>query len=407
MDFSSLKNWITEEKRAEILRWRRELHRHPEMGLELPFTRNFLSAELDRMGLGGVYRLLDGGIVVDIAGTAGEGSRAVALRVDMDALPLTERTGVPYASSIEGYMHACGHDAHTAIGLGIAGVLQELKSRWRGSVRILFQAGEETLEGARLMVEQGALVSPGVDALIGLHLDPGFPLLSVALKPGQINAWVDEFSLVVKGKSSHGAAPHLSRDPVTAACYAVQAFQTIVSRNVPPIEAAVISIGKIAGGNIYNIIPDQVTMRGTVRCLSSKMRELIISRMKSIMSGIDESFGVRTELVFSSVSPPVICDEGLTHECFAILNEVLGENRVLHIPHPKMGGDDFAFYAQEVPAVLIRLGCASDACANPLHSSGFNFDEEVMPFGVSLFSYLLIHLLEKNIRKAGKKKSDA
>jgi amidohydrolase len=406
MDFSTLKR-ITAEKSTEIIRWRRELHRHPEMGLELPFTRDFLTTELDRMGLGGSYRLLEGGIVVDIAGTGAQGSTAVGLRVDMDALPLTESTGVPYASSIEGYMHACGHDAHTAIGLGIIAVLLELRSRWRGSVRVIFQAGEEILEGARLMVKQGALDGPRVDALIGLHLDPGFQLLSVALKPGQINAWVDEFSLVVKGTSAHGAAPHRARDPVIAASYAVQALQTIVSRNVPPIEAAVISIGKIAGGNIYNIIPDQVAMRGTVRCLSSKIRELIITRMKSIMSGLDESFGVNTELVFGLVSPPVICEEGLTNVCFAILNEVLDENRVLQIPYPKMGGDDFAFYAQEVPAVLIRLGCASDACTHPLHSSGFNFDEEVIPFGVSLFSYLLIHLLEKYIGNAEERNSGA
>jgi len=242
MDFSLIKQ-ITREKRASIIRWRRLLHQHPEIGLDLPFTKELVTTELKKMGLGRDYRLMDAGIVVDLSGGSSACSSHVALRVYMDALPLYEKTGLSYASSIEGCMHACGHDAHTAIGLGIVSILQELKSQWEGKIRIIFQSGEEELKGARLLLEQRVLDEPRVNALLGLHVDPQlFPLRSVGLKSGQINAYADEFSLLIKGKSAHGASPHLSVDPIVAASFVIQALQTIVSRNVPPRETAVICV---------------------------------------------------------------------------------------------------------------------------------------------------------------------
>jgi len=322
MDFFLLKK-IAKEKRTSIISWRRLLHQHPEIGLDLPFTKKLVTTELDKMGLGRVYGLMDAGIVVDLLGKSSDCSSFVALRVDMDALPLYEKTGLPY-------------------------------------------------------------------------LDPQFPLGSVGLRSGQINAYTDEFSLFIKGKSAHGASPHLSVDPVVATSFAIQALQTIVSRNIPPLEAAVVSIGEIKGGDVSNIIPDQVRLRGTIRSLSSKIRDLIFSRIKSIAKGLEESFGIEAELSFISGSPPVICDEDLTKTCLLILKKALDEESVVNIPYPLLGGDDFAFFAQKVPATLIRLGCGKESFTFPLHSSKFNFDEEVLQFGVALFSYLLVRLTSQN-----------
>ena len=396
MDFSLLKQ-SAKKKRASIIGWRRLLHQNPEAGLDLPFTKKLVRTELKKMGLVKSYRQMDGGIMVDLSGKSGDRSSFTALRVDMDALPISEKTGLPYASSVEGCMHACGHDAHTAIGLGIVSILQELRSCWEGKIRIIFQSGEEVLKGAKLMLEQGVLDNPGVNAILGLHLDPRFPLMSVGLKPGQINAYIDDFSVSVKGRSAHGAAPHLSVDPVAAASFAVQAIQTIVSRNIPPAEPAVISIGEIKGGNVSNIIPDQVMLKGTIRSLSPEIRDLLFSRLKSVMKGLEVTFGIDAELSITSGSPPVICDEDLTEACILILKKILGEKSVVNIPSPQLGGDDFAYFAQKVPAVLVRLGCGKEGSGFPLHSSEFDFDEKVLEFGAGLFSYLLICLTGQNL----------
>jgi amidohydrolase len=399
MDFSEVRK-VSKTLRDSLAQWQRELHRHPEVGLDLPLTRKVVLDALGLIGLKKNSRQFEGGIVVDIAGEKGEDSPAVALRVDMDALPIAERTGLSYASSIDGYMHACGHDAHTAIGLGVAAVLQKLRARWLGSVRLLFQSGEEMMRGAKSLLEQGVLDSPRVAAILGLHLDPHIPEGSVGIRSGQVNAWVDEFSLIVTGKAAHGAAPHHSVDPVVAFSFAVQAFQTIVSRNVAPGTAAVISVGRIGGGRTYNIIPECVSMDGTVRSLNPDTRELIHSRMDAIAKGIENAFGVEAVLTFRQGAPPVVCDEALTEACLLLMKKVLKEDRIKTIPSPKMGGDDFAFLAEQVPGCMIRLGTKTKGCSFPLHSSRFCFKETVLEFGTALFSYLLIGL-DGQQRRAG------
>jgi amidohydrolase len=392
MDFSQILK-KSDEYRENIVQWRRVLHQHPEIGLDLPSTRGYITAELDRMGLQGAYRQLDGGIVLDLSGEGKPaGGGGVALRVDMDALPLRERTGLPFESLNEGCMHACGHDAHTAIGLGVAAVLHDIRASWRGDLRVLFQAGEETLQGAALLMEEGALDNPEPGAVLGVHLDPTLPLLTAGLKPGQLNAYVDEFSLTIRGRSAHGAYPHRSVDPIVVSSHAVQALQTVVSRNVNPQESAVISIGKIEGGTVFNVIPDNVVLGGTVRSLTRDTRELVFSRMRSIVHGLEVSFEVETELAVKPGIPPVICDEDLTKRCILALKEVLGGDRVTTMTGSLMGGDDFALYAQKIPAVMIRLGCEEEDGNLPLHSSGFRFDEKVLDFGVAVLSYLLLFL---------------
>ncbi|MBE0478117.1 amidohydrolase [Candidatus Aerophobetes bacterium] len=380
------------KRKDYLVKWRRLFHQHPEVGLDVPFARDVIITHLHEIGLARAYRSLKAGIIVELSGGNRDLSSTVAFRVDMDALPLKEKTNLPYASSMEGCMHGCGHDAHTAIGLGVIDVLHSLKDTWKGAVRVIFQSGEEVLQGAKLMLTEGALNNPGVVALLGCHIEPKIALGSVGLKSGQINAYTDEFHLFIKGKSTHGASPHLGCDPVVAASFAIQALQTIVSRSISPLESAVISIGEIKGGSVSNVIPDEVKVKGTIRSLNSKTRDLIFLRMSSILSGLETCFDVQTEIVFTANSPPVICDEKLTRRCFEMIKEVVGEEKVINLSVPQLGGDDFAFFAQKVPATMIRLGCGKENYTFPLHSSHFNFDEEVMVMGVALFSYLLTHL---------------
>jgi amidohydrolase len=344
------------------------------------------------MGLENDCRRLKGGITADIGG---HGSSCVALRVDMDALPLAEDTGLPYASQIEGYMHACGHDAHTVIGLGVAAVLHKLRSRLKTGIRLIFQAGEEVMQGARALIRENALEDPPVSALLGVHIDPQIPEGKVGIRPGQINAYVDEFEFIVHGKSAHGASPHLANDPVVAASFLIQALQTIVSRSVSPSEACVVSIGKVKGGETYNVIPEQVKAGGTVRSLNEKTKGLIQKRMKAVAKGTDEAFGTRTTLSFLNSSPPVVCDETLTKTCRVLLSEALDEDRIMSIIGPKMGGDDFAFFAAEVPSCMVRLGSGKKGFDAPLHSARFRFDEKVLSHATALFSHLLLGLSER------------
>lgn len=394
MEFSEIKK-VSEALQCSLEEWLHALHRHPETGLFLPHTREVVTGALDAMGLGSACRQLEGGIVADIGGPGTEGSLCVALRVDMDALPLAEGTGLPYASEIEGYMHACGHDAHTVIGLGVTAVVSKLRSRLKTGIRLIFQAGEEVMQGARALLRENALDGPPVRALFGVHLDPQIQEGKVGIRPGQINAWVDEFELVVRGRSAHGASPHLANDPVVAASFLIQALQTIVSRNVSPSEACVVSIGKVRGGETYNVIPEQVKAGGTVRSLNEGTRDLIQKRMETVAKGIDETFGTRTELSFLNGSPPVVCDEALTKTCRGLLSEVMDEDRIVSIPGPKMGGDDFAFFAAEVPSCMVRLGSGKKGFDAPLHSSRFRFDEKVLGDGTALFSHLLVGLSER------------
>jgi amidohydrolase len=372
--------------------WLHTLHRHPETGLLLPHTREVVTGALESMGLENALRRLEGGITADIGG---HGSSCVALRVDMDALPLAEDTGLPYASQIEGYMHACGHDAHTVIGLGVAAVLHKLRSRLNTGIRLIFQAGEEAMQGARALIRENALEGPPVSALLGVHIDPQIPEGKVGIRPGQINAYVDEFEFIIRGKSAHGASPHLANDPVVAASFLIQALQTIVSRSVSPSEACVVSIGKVKGGETYNVIPEQVKAGGTVRSLNEGTRGLIQKRMKAVAKGTDEAFGTRTTLSFLNSSPPVVCDEALTKTCRMLLSEALDEDRIVPIVGPKMGGDDFAFFAAEVPSCMVRLGSGKKGFDAPLHSARFRFDEKVLSHATALFSHLLLGLSER------------
>jgi len=383
----------------QLVAWRHQLHQHPEIGMKLPFAQGIVISKLKKMGLDPV-QIDRKGVIVNFEGgksLPAQGSRVIAMRVDMDALPVYEETGVAYSSKVKGYMHACGHDAHTTIGLGVAKVLSEMENFWSGQVKIIFQPGEECLEGAKLMISRGALEAPNVDIILGLHLDPQLPLESVGLRSGQLNAYADQFCVEIRGKSGHGAYPHLAKDPVVAAATLVQALQTVVSRDLKPTDAGVISIGQIRGGTAPNIIPEKVVLNGTIRSLNSNTRRDIFDRMKSIVDGLKKAFGVDCSLLFGEGSPPVICEKKITEFVRQALTEVLGNDLVVILSEPSMGSEDFAFFTQRIPSTMLKLGCRSEekGYIYPLHSSQFNFDEEILVYGVTIFSYLIFLILER------------
>ncbi|MBN2324160.1 MAG: amidohydrolase [Spirochaetes bacterium] len=391
MEYAEIQE-VCDALQGSLEEWLFTLHSRPETGLSLPHTREVVIGALGEMGLESACRLLQGGITVDIGG---DSSSCAALRVDMDALPLAEDTGLPYASRVDGYMHACGHDVHTVIGLGVAAAVKRLRLGLKKRIRLIFQAGEETMQGARALIRENALEAPLVSALLGVHVDPQIPEGKVGIRPGQINAYVDEFELLVRGRSAHGASPHHAKDPVVAASFLIQALQTIVSRSVSPSEACVVSIGTIKGGETYNVIPELVKAGGTVRSLNEGTREFIKTRMEAVAKGTDDVFGTHTTLSFLNGSPPVFCDESLTRTCRVLLSEALEEDGIVPIPGSKLGGDDFAFLAEKVPSCMIRLGSGKKGFDAPLHSSRFRFDEKGLSRATALVSYLLLGLSER------------
>lgn len=385
----------------DLVKWRRCFHQIPETGLSLPLTRAYLKDEL--LSLGPRCRVveLNAGILVEIepADQANAGRTSFLLRFDMDALPLQEETGLDFSSRFQGYMHACGHDGHAAVGLGLAKILAANPCLQQGRVRIVFQAGEETLEGARLLVTeigsgQGPEPPPqaGLEREIALamHLDPQLPQGMIALKSGQLNARVDNLRVIFKGKPGHGAYPHLCADPLVAMASFVTSAQTIISRNLSPAQPAVLSFGKVAGGSVPNIIPEEIVLEGTLRSGGQDTAALVTGRLVQMSAGIGQTFGVSVHTEIEEKCPAVICDPALAQWAKDILQTGLPEN-IVSLDRILMGGDDFAFLGQVMPALMLRIGAGpgQKKLVYPLHSNRFNFDEKVLVMAVAVFLHLI------------------
>lgn len=374
--------------------WRQELHALPEQGLELPQTHIYLHKLLAEWGLPVDAGYAGGfGIISKVQGKKSGAGRVFALRADMDALPVREQTELPFASKHEGYMHACGHDAHMAIALGAASVLHDLREEWDGEVRLIFQPGEEGPGGARLMVQEGAL--DGVDGALALHVDPLLPLGAAYFKEGQINSYVDFFFVTLEGRGGHGAYPHQAVDPVLAAAGYITALQQLVSRNSNPQEATVVTVGKIAAGEAPNVIPSKAELAGSCRCYQHDTRSLFLRRLREIGEGIALQHGICHQLRLQEGYPPVYNHPQLTRFCKEQLQDILGNELVQDLKVPLTGSDDFSYISAKVPSTLFRLGCAFPEKDDfyPLHSSRFNLPDEVLTQGCSYISYLLLSLL--------------
>ena len=370
------------EKVKEHRYW---LHQHPEPSGQEKETSAYVAQVLRDMGLEPTEHVGGYGVTALIQGK-GPG-KCVGLRADMDALPLTESTGLACSSLNPGMAHSCGHDAHTAMLLGAAYVLNELKDTFPGAVKLVFQPSEENAasSGAKKMIEDGVLENPKVDAMFGQHVWPALPLGQVAVRDGQMMASSDRLFLTVKGKSSHGSAPENGIDAIMIAAYVVTALQSIVARNVSPLDSAVISFGNIHGGSAYNIITDEVKLEGTCRNLNPAIRDTMPQRIENIIKGVVEGMGGSYEFTYlRGYSPTVNTPDKAALVKEAIVDAV-GQEGLLIPERPALGGEDFSFYCEKVPSAFFWLGCHDPAKPPiPIHHGAFAPAEESLPIGMEV-----------------------
>ncbi len=367
-----------------MIEMRRDLHQHPELGLEEHRTSAKIQELLDEMGIEHVDGLGGTGILGLIRGE-GEG-KVVALRGDMDALPIQDEKDVPYASTIPGKMHACGHDVHTTVLLGAAKLLANEKASFPGTIKLLFQPAEETVGGAKLLIAAGALDDPRVDAIFGLHVDPNLAVGTVGLHFGQRNASSDNLEIIVHGKSAHGAYPFGGVDAIVAAAQVITSLQSIMSRNVDAQEAAVVSLGIIRGGTQANIVADRVELTGTVRCANQTIRKLVLRRIKETAEGVALGMGARAEVNIEASYDPVVNDESMIEIVHANSKKLLGEDGIVTFKKPNMGVEDFGYYLSEVPGAFYSVGVRNEAAGivHPVHQGLFDVDENAMAIAVTL-----------------------
>ncbi len=378
---------LTKNVEEDMIKWRRDLHRIPELGLDLPKTSAYVQGVLDELGI--EYKtLVNGNAIVGLI-HGGEEGPVMALRADMDALPIKEETGLEFASD-NGKMHACGHDGHTAMLLGAAKVLQENRNLIKGKVKLLFQPGEEYPGGALPMIEEGAMEDPKVDAVMGIHnghIFPEIPKGMIGIKYGPMMASMDRILLKIKGKGAHGAYPHDSIDPISMSFQIGTALQTLVSRETKPVDPVVLSICRIEGGFNQNIIPGMVEMEGTVRTLNRETRSRIARRIEEVSKGIAQSMRGDAELTYDFKYPPLINDEEFTKFFREVAVKVVGEDKILEMKEPVMGGEDMAYFLEKAPGTFIFLNNPKEieGAIYPHHNSKFDIDESYFKVGAALF----------------------
>jgi amidohydrolase len=377
---------------AELAAWRQELHRHPETAFEEARTAAFVAERLRGFGLDEVHGGIGGTGVVGVL-RAGSGRGTIALRADMDALPITEETGVPYASQVPGRMHACGHDGHTVMLLGAARYLAETR-RFDGTVYLVFQPAEESGGGARVMLEEGLFERFPPDRVFALHNWPGLPLGSFAFHDGPVMAATDRFAIHLQGKGGHAAMPHQGRDPLLAAAQLVQAAQGIVARNVDPVDSAVVSITRLHAGEAYNVIPDSAELSGTTRSFRAETRDLLERRLGEVVRGVALAAGIEATLDYQRGYPPTVnhaAETGLAASCAA---EIVGESRVARGALPSMAAEDFAYMLEQRPGCYAWMGVDDPTRpAAALHSPHYDFNDEAIPIGASWLARLAERLL--------------
>jgi len=378
----------------DVVRWRREIHRHPEFGFEEHRTSALVERELLRAGLD-VARVAKTGVVGMLRG-ARHGA-CIALRADMDALPVDERSGEPFSSEAAGAMHACGHDAHTAMLLGAAVSLAAERERLSGVIKFFFQPAEEGPGGALPMIEAGVMDAPRVDAVAMLHVTPALLTGTLGTRPGVAGASCDDFDITVKGFGGHAAQPHAGVDTIPIAAEIVTSLQRIASREIDPLQSIVLSIGKLSGGYRRNVLADETRLEGTVRCLSEQVRAAVPARVERIAKSLCEAHRASCAIDWEFGYPPVINDPALTETVIDITGALPEVKAVQRLPEPTMGAEDFAYFAQRAPGCLVRLGVGFADIPNPpmLHSPEFRLDEAALPVGVAVLRALAASLPER------------
>lgn len=372
---------------------RRDFHRHPELGFQEVRTAGIVARELNELGLEVSTGIGRTGVVALIEGK--HPGPVVLLRVDMDALPIQETTGAEYASTTPGVMHACGHDGHTAIGLTVARLLNDHRSSLKGSVKLVFQPAEEGLGGAEAMLADGVMQNPRPDTALSLHLWNEKPLGWIGVTPGPVMAAADIFRIHLQGQGGHGAQPHFAVDPLVASAQIITALQSIVSRNVSPLESGVVSVTALHAGEAFNIIPEKVEMQGTLRTFKPDIRSLILDRFHQIVDGLAQAFKCKVEVDTQSLTPAVVNDPQVTAIVQQTVRELLADSD-LDTGMMTMGSEDMAFMMQDIPGCYFFVGSANpekglDAAH---HHPRFDIDEESMPRAAALMAAAAMKLLD-------------
>ncbi len=417
---TSLRDQVTaaaDKVESKVIGWRRDIHEHPELGNSEIRTAALIAKHLKALGIDVKTGVAHTGVVGILVG--GKPGPVVALRADMDGLPVIERTAVPFASKVKvqyngkesGVMHACGHDTHVAILMGVAEVLAGMKKDLKGTVKFIFQPAEEGVPhgeegGAQMMVKEGVMENPKVDVIFGLHINSQTEVGKIAYRPGGIFASVNDMKIIIKGRSAHGAYPWSAIDPIVTAAQIINNLQTIVSRNLNITEnAGIVTIGAINGGNRSNIIPEQVEMLGTIRALTNSDEQLLIERVKQVVTKTAESNGATAEILlpYESHFPVTFNDAALTDKMLPSLKQTAGAENVLLTP-ARTGAEDFSFYQQKVPGIYFVLGGMPKG-ADPIkapshHTPDFYIDESGLKLGVKALANLTIDYMEMDKKVA-------
>jgi amidohydrolase len=364
---------------AEITGWRRDFHAHPELQYDVHRTAATVAEKLKSFGCDEVVTGIGRTGVVGVIRGRAPGGKVVGLRADMDALPIEEATALPYKSTVPGKMHACGHDGHTAMLLGAAKYLADTRN-FAGTAVMIFQPAEEGGAGARAMLRDGLFERFGIQEVFGMHNYPGIPLGEFAIRSGPMMASTDSVVIRIEGKGSHAAWPHRGVDTVLVGAQIVTALQSIVSRNVDPLEAAVISISVFQAGQADNVLPQTATLRGTVRTLSPGVRELVKTRVREVVEGTAKLYGARADLTYTTGYPVLVNDESRTAFAAEVADEIAGKDKVARDTPPLMGAEDFAYMLEERPGAFIYVGNGDSAM---LHHPAYDFNDEAIPLGTS------------------------
>ena len=381
----------TERWSGEVTALRRRIHEHPELAFDEHETAKRVEAFLGRLAIPCRTGIGKTGIVALLEG--GKPGPTIAIRADMDALPIDEKNELPFASRIPGKMHACGHDAHTAIALGVAAVLSEMREDLAGRVMFVFQPAEETLTGAVAMLEAGAFDDPKPDTILGYHNWPQLATGTVGWHPEAVMASSDAFDVTIRGVGGHGAHPHLAVDSIVGAAQFVNQVQTIISREIAPINSAVLTIGRINGGTVRNIIAPAVELNASVRTLDADTAEKIQAAVRRILDGLKAGMRLDYELKWTKLVPVLRNDKATMNRVLQVAREALGPANVIEMPSPSMGSEDFAWFAERVPSAHLRLGSKIDGHDTAIHRADYQLNEKVIPLGMNVMSRAVLDLL--------------
>jgi amidohydrolase len=374
---------------------RRKLHKYPETGLKEFQTQKTIAAKLKEAGCKVNTRIWKTAVVGLLEGKSG--GKTIAIRSDMDALPVTEQTGYAFASKNTGKMHACGHDNHMAIVWGSAMILKVLRDELKGNVKFIYQPSEElTPGGAKFLIEKGVLKRPRVDMIFGLHVEPMINVRKIGLLDGAMMAQADDFDLTVIGRSGHAARPNMAIDPVVASAAVVTALQNIASRRVDPLRPVVVTIGAISGGTTYNVIPESVFIKGTARALDPKLVREMPRMIEKIVAGVCRAYGAKYVLDYRRGYPITVNDKRVNDIFRECATELYGKRSIVELRQPVMGGEDFAYFSREVPAAMMRLGVRNPRIGadKPWHHPQFKTDEKAIPYAAALLALAIWRGLE-------------